>query len=78
MAADDKQNGNAKGFSGLSTLVSDVDEGSPAGQPTPQVTPPPNPAPVPESPPRQAELVCTAAVFGVLILISALNAAGNR
>lgn len=55
MAADDKQNGNAKGFSGLSTLVSDVDEGSPAGQPTPQVTPPPNPAPVPESPPRQAE-----------------------
>ena len=55
MAADDKQNGNAKGFSGLSTLVSDVDEGSPAGQPTPQVTPPPSPAPVPESPPRQAE-----------------------
>jgi hypothetical protein len=55
VAADDKQNGNAKGFSGLSTLVSDVDEGSPAGQPTPQVTPPPSPAPVPESPPRQAE-----------------------
>ena len=55
MAADDKQNGNAKGFSGLSTLVSDVDEGSPAGKPTPQVTPPPSPAPVPESPPRQAE-----------------------
>ena len=55
MAADEKQNGNAKGFSGLSTLVSDVDEGSPAGQPTPQVTPPPSPAPVPESPPRQAE-----------------------
>lgn len=55
MAADDKQNGNAKGFSGLSTLVSDVDEGSPAGQPTPQVTPPPSPAPVLESPPRQAE-----------------------
>ena len=55
MAADEKQNGNAKGFSGLSTLVSDVDEGSPAGKPTPQVTPPPSPAPVPESPPRQAE-----------------------
>lgn len=55
MAADDKQNGNAKGFSGLSTLVSDVDEGSPAGKPTPQVTPSPSLAPVPESPPRQAE-----------------------
>ena len=55
MAADDKQNGNAKGFSGLSTLVSDVDEGSPAGKPTPQVTPPPSAAPVAESPPRQAE-----------------------
>ena len=55
MAADDKQNGNAKGFSGLSTLVSDVDEGSPARQPTPQVTPPPSSAPVPESPPRQVE-----------------------
>ena len=55
MAADDKQNGNAKGFSGLSTLVSDVDEGSPAGQPPPQVPPPPSPAPGPESPPRQAE-----------------------
>lgn len=55
MAAHDKQNGNAKGFSGLSTLVSDVDEGSPARQPTPQVTPPPSRAPVPESPPRQVE-----------------------
>ncbi|MCT8858131.1 hypothetical protein K5M76_21670 (plasmid) [Shewanella xiamenensis] len=55
MAADDKQNGNAKGFSGLSALVSDVDEGSPAGKPTPQVTPPPSAAPVAESPPRQAE-----------------------
>ncbi|WP_343928356.1 hypothetical protein, partial [Pigmentiphaga daeguensis] len=40
MAADDKQNGNAKGFSGLSTLVSDVDEGSPAGESTPQVVGP--------------------------------------
>jgi len=55
VAADDKKNGNAKGFSGLSTLVSDVDEGSPAGKPTPQVTPPPSAAPVAESPPRQAE-----------------------
>lgn len=30
MAADDKQNGNAKGFSGLSTLVSGVNEGNSA------------------------------------------------
>lgn len=62
MAADDKQNGNAKGFLGLSTLVSDVDEGSPAGQPTPQVTPPPIPAPVPEAPPRQAEEAPSASI----------------
>src|SRR3546814_1927938 len=57
-----KQNGNAKGFSGLSTLVSDVDEGSPAGESTPQVTPPPNPAPVPEAPPRQAEEAPSASI----------------
>ena len=62
MAADDKQNGNAKGFSGLSTLVSDVDEGSPAGKPTPQVTPPPSAAPVAESPPRQAEEAPSASI----------------
>lgn len=62
MAADDKQNGNAKGFSGLSTLVSDVDEGSPAGKSAPQVTPPSSPAPVPESPPRQAEEAPSASI----------------
>lgn len=62
MAADDKQNGNAKGFSGLSTLVSDVDEGSPAGKSTPQVTPSPNPAPAPEAPPRQAEEAPSASI----------------
>lgn len=62
MAADDKQNGNAKGFSGLSTLVSDVDEGSPAGKSTPQVTPSSNPAPVPEAPPRQAEEAPSASI----------------
>ncbi|MBF0185971.1 MAG: hypothetical protein HQM06_16500 [Magnetococcales bacterium] len=55
MAADDKQNGNAKGFSGLSTLVSDVEEASPASKTTPQVTPPPSPASIPDPPPRQAE-----------------------
>lgn len=56
MAADDKQSGKAKGFSGLSTLVSDVEEARPASsKPAPRVTRPPSPAPVPESPARQAE-----------------------
>src|SRR3546814_10652129 len=44
------------------SLVSDVDEGSPAGESTPQVTPPPNPAPVPEAPPRQAEEAPSASI----------------
>lgn len=41
MAADDKQKGNAKGFSGLSTLVSDVEDNRPASSPAPEVAPPP-------------------------------------
>lgn len=55
MASDDKQEGNATGFSGLSALVSDVEDGSPASKPAPQVTPPPSPAPILEPPPRRAE-----------------------
>ncbi|MEI6116932.1 MAG: hypothetical protein WCP99_20510, partial [Burkholderiales bacterium] len=54
MAASDKPNGEGKGFAGLSTLVSDVEECSPASNPAPKVTPPPSPAPVPE-PSSQAE-----------------------
>ena len=50
MAADDKQKGNATGFSGLSTLVSDVEDGRPVGKPAPEVTPPP-----PKPPPTRAE-----------------------
>ena len=41
MAADDKQKGNAKGFAGLSTLVSDVEDNRPASSPAPEVAPPP-------------------------------------
>ena len=52
MAADDKQKGNATGFSGLSTLVSDVEESRPASTSAPQVTTPPS---VPEPPPTRAE-----------------------
>ncbi len=46
-ANDDKQKGNATGFSGLSTLVSDVEENRrPASEPTPEVArPPPQPPP---------------------------------
>lgn len=49
-AADDKQKGNATGFSGLSTLVSDVEDGRPVSKPAPEVAPPP-----PEPPPTRAE-----------------------
>jgi hypothetical protein len=45
-AADDNQKGTAKGFSGLSTLVSDVDDNRPASKPAPQAAPPP-PEPLP-------------------------------
>ena len=46
-AADDKQKGNATGFSGLSTLVSDVEDSRPANKPAPEVSPPPPPEPQP-------------------------------
>ena len=49
-AADDKQKGNATGFSGLSALVSDVEDGHPVSKPAPEVAPPP-----PEPPPTRAE-----------------------
>ena len=54
-AADDKQKGNATGFSGLSTLVSDVEEDRPASKPVPEVAPPPSAPPPPEPPPVRAE-----------------------
>ncbi len=41
MAADDKERGNAKGFAGLSTLVSDVEDNRPASSPAREVAPPP-------------------------------------
>ena len=53
--ADDKQKGNATGFSGLSTLVSDVEDNRPASKPAPEVAPPPRTPPPPEPPPLQPE-----------------------
>lgn len=53
--ADDKQNGNAKGFSGLSTLISDVEDNRPASKPAPQVAPSQSTSPPPEPPPARAE-----------------------
>lgn len=53
-AADDKQKGNATGFSGLSTLVSDVEDSRPASKPAPEVSPPPSASPSPEPPPTRA------------------------
>jgi hypothetical protein len=55
VAADDKQKGNATGFSGLSTLVSDVEDNRPASKPAPEAAPPPRTPPPPEPPPLQAE-----------------------
>ena len=54
-AADDKQKGGATGFSGLSTLVSDVEDNSLASKPAPEVAPPPSNPPPPEPPPTRAE-----------------------
>jgi len=51
-AADDKQKGNATGFSGVSTLVSDVEDSRPASEPAPEVTPSPS---APPPPPARAE-----------------------
>ena len=54
-AADEKQKGGATGFSGLSTLVSDVEDNSLASKPAPEVAPPPSNPPPPEPPPTRAE-----------------------
>ena len=54
-AADDKQKGGATGFSGLSTLVSDVEDNSFASKPAPEVAPPPSNPPPSEPPPTRAE-----------------------
>ena len=53
--ADDKQKGNATGFSGLSTLVSDVEDSRPANKPAPEVSPPPSAPPPPEPQPTCAD-----------------------
>ena len=53
--ADDKQKGNATGFSGLSTLVSNVEDNRPASKPAPEVTPAAAHPPPPEPRPLQAE-----------------------
>ena len=54
-AAENKQKGNATGFSGLSTLVSDVEDNRPASKPAPEFAPPPSNPPPPEPPPTRAE-----------------------
>jgi len=53
--ADDKQKGIATGFSGLSTLVSDVEDNRPASEPAPEIAPTPSNQPPPEPPPSLAE-----------------------
>jgi hypothetical protein len=54
-AADDKQKGNATGFSGLSTLVSDVEDSRAVKQPALEVASTPSAPPPPEPPPTRAE-----------------------
>lgn len=58
--ADDKQKGNATGFSGLSTLVSDVEDNRPASELAPEVAPPPSNQPPPDPSPTRAEEAPTA------------------
>ena len=58
--ADEKQKENATGFSGLSTLVSDVEDNRPASEPAPEFAPPPSNQPPPEPPPSRAEEAPTA------------------
>ncbi len=53
--ADEKQKENATGFSGLSTLVSDVEDNRPASKPAPEFAPPPSNPPPSEPPPTRAE-----------------------
>ena len=53
--ADENQKENATGFSGLSTLVSDVEDNRPASKPAPEFAPPPSNPPPPEPPPTRAE-----------------------
>lgn len=60
MTSDNKQEGSATGFSGLSTLVSDVEAGSATSQPALRgVPPPPTASPTPEHPPGQVQSVTT-------------------
>jgi len=59
-AADDKQKGNAKGFSGLATLVSDVEDNRPASKPASEVSPPPSNPPHPAPQPTRAEQAASA------------------
>jgi len=54
-AAADKQKGGATGFSGLSTLVTDVEDNRPASKTAPEVAPPPSNPPPPEPTPTRAE-----------------------
>lgn len=53
--ADNKKMGNATGFSGLATLVSDVEDNRPASEPAPEVASTPSAPPPPEPPPTSAE-----------------------
>ena len=56
MTSDDKKKANATGFSGLSTLVTDVEAGSPASPPAArEVLPPSSAAPTPGQPPGQVQ-----------------------
>ena len=54
-AADDKKRGNATGFAGLSTLVSDVEDSRAANKPALEVASTPSAPPPPDTPPTRAE-----------------------
>lgn len=58
--ADEKQKGNATGFSGLSTLVSDVEDSRPGSETAPKVAPSPSNPPPPEPRPTRTQEAPTA------------------
>jgi len=55
VAADNQQKGSATGFSGLATLVSDVEDSRPVSEPAPEGAHPSSNPPFPAPPPARAE-----------------------
>lgn len=60
--ADDKKKGVATGFSGLATLISEVEDSRPSSEPVPEVAPQPPSNPLPPEPPSTRAVEAPAAL----------------